>query len=117
MRRLLLDENFNQRILRGLKLRLPNLDYVVAQETGPRGRKDPLLLAQSAELNRILLTHDAKTIPRFAYERVTRREPMPGSHCSPANTQRVGAAVEELFIVIECSNQSEYENRVLRLPL
>ncbi len=33
MLRLLIDENFDQRILRGLKLELPDIDYVVVQET------------------------------------------------------------------------------------
>lgn len=32
--RLLIDENLDHRILRGLKLRLPRLDYVVAQVAG-----------------------------------------------------------------------------------
>jgi hypothetical protein len=40
MLRLLLDENFNQRILRGLRLRIPALDYVTVQETARRGMKD-----------------------------------------------------------------------------
>ena len=33
MLRLLIDENFDQRILRGLKLELPDIDYLVVQET------------------------------------------------------------------------------------
>ena len=33
MLRLLIDENFNQRILRGPRLRIPALDYVIVQET------------------------------------------------------------------------------------
>jgi hypothetical protein len=32
--RLLIDENFDQRILRGLKLRLPQLDYLIVQQIG-----------------------------------------------------------------------------------
>ena len=31
MLRLLIDENFDQRILRGLRLRVPQLDYVIVQ--------------------------------------------------------------------------------------
>ena len=34
--RLLLDENFNHQIINGLKLRIPNLDYVIAQKTALR---------------------------------------------------------------------------------
>ena len=35
--RLLLDENFNHQILDGLKLRIPNLNYVIAQKTALKG--------------------------------------------------------------------------------
>lgn len=40
---LLIDENFNQRILRGLRLRIPSLDVVIVQETAMQGLQDPLL--------------------------------------------------------------------------
>lgn len=36
MLHLLIDENFDQRILRGLKLELREIDYVVVQETEAR---------------------------------------------------------------------------------
>ena len=60
MLRLLFDENINRRVLRGLKLRLPGLDYKTAQEVGLKGTPDPDVLASAAEQNRILVTHDLK---------------------------------------------------------
>jgi hypothetical protein len=47
MLRLLIDENFNQRILRGLRLRVPALDVAIVQETSRRGLKDPPLLQET----------------------------------------------------------------------
>jgi len=41
MLRLLIDENFDHRILRGVKLRLPQLDNLAVQETELKGIKDP----------------------------------------------------------------------------
>jgi superfamily II DNA or RNA helicase len=67
---LLFDENFNHRILHGLELRVPNLDYVVAQEIELKGAKDPDLLAWAAEQNRIVVTHDLETMLKYAYDRV-----------------------------------------------
>lgn len=64
---LLFDENFNQRIVRGLARRLPNLDYAIAQESGLGGGSDPNVLSWAAEQKRVLVTYDLKTIPRFAY--------------------------------------------------
>ena len=39
MRRILIDENFDQRILRGLKRQIERLDYVIVQETELAGSK------------------------------------------------------------------------------
>ena len=77
MLRLLIDENFNQRILRGPRLRIPALDYVIVQETAMQGMQDPPLLREAAVLHRVLVTHDLKTVPRYAYARVAAGEPMP----------------------------------------
>ena len=46
---LLIDENFDQRILRGLRLEAPHVDYVVVQETKLKGLRDPILLAWAAD--------------------------------------------------------------------
>jgi hypothetical protein len=113
---LLIDENFNQRILRGLRLRVPALDYLVVQETEMGGLPDPPLLREAAALNRVLVTHDLKTIPRYAYERVAAGEPMPGVIAIP-DTLPIGQAIEELHLLVECSGQQELENQVLHLPL
>jgi hypothetical protein len=37
LRRLLFDENFNHRIVHGLQLRLPDLDFIIAQEIELKG--------------------------------------------------------------------------------
>jgi hypothetical protein len=50
MLRLLIDENVNHRILRGLKIRLPELDFVTVKEVGLAKFKDPLLLRWAAEV-------------------------------------------------------------------
>lgn len=114
--RLLLDENFNHDILRGLRLRAPSLDYVITQRTELRGVKDPSLLEWAASADRILVTHDINTIPKHAYERVSASLPMPGAIIVP-ETLPIGQAIEELLTIIECSDQSEYENQVVHIPL
>jgi len=116
MLRLLIDENFNQRILRGLRLRLPSLDYVVVQETDMQGLQDASLLQEAAVLQRVLVTHDLKTVPRHAYARVAAGEPMPGIIAVPDDLP-IGQAIEQLHIVVECSGEHELENQVLYLPL
>ncbi len=116
MVRLLIDENLNHRILRGLKLRFPDLDYVVVQNTQLRGVQDATLLAWAAEQNRILVTHDIKSVPRLAYDRVRAGQAMPGVVTIP-KALAIGRAIEELATLIECCEQSDLQNLVTYLPL
>jgi predicted nuclease of predicted toxin-antitoxin system len=60
MIKLLIDVNVDHDILRGLRLRLPALDALIAQEVGLSETPDPELLAWAAEQGRLLLTHDLK---------------------------------------------------------
>ena len=78
MLRLLADENLNNRIVRALRLREPSLDLVRVQDVGLRGADDPVVLDWAASEGRIVLTHDASTMTRYAYERVEAGNPMPG---------------------------------------
>ncbi len=116
MLRLLIDENFNQRILRGLRLRVLSLDAVLMQDPGMQGLKDPPLLQEAAVLHRVLVTHDLQTIPRHAYERVAAGEPMPGIIAIPDDLP-IGQAIGQLHIVVVCLEENELENQVLYLPL
>ena len=116
MLRLLIDENFDHRILRGVRLRYPTLDCVVVQDTAWQGAKDPPLLAWAAEQRRILVTHDLKTIPKHAYERVEQGESMPGVIAVP-DSVAIGQAIEELVTLIACSEPHEWENLEIYHPL
>jgi hypothetical protein len=113
---LLIDENFNQRILRGLRRAAPYPDYVVAQNIGLKGVPDPVVLARAAADGRVLVTHDVKTIPKHAYERVKAGQPMPGVIAVP-DTMPIGAAIEDLVLVVECCQPAELDTRVFYLPL
>jgi hypothetical protein len=116
MLRIVIDENLDQRILRGLRRRLSALDYVVTQEEGMKGAADPVILAWAAEQQRVLVTHDVNTIPTHAYERVSANLPMPGVVIVPED-MGIGVAIEELAVVIECADPDDLDSQVLYLPL
>jgi len=78
MLKLAADENFNNDIIRGLLRRKPDLDIVRIQDVGLSGADDPTVLGWAAQEERILLTHDVKTITRYAYKRVDADQAMPG---------------------------------------
>ncbi len=78
MHRLASDEDFNGRVVTALRRRDPRLDLQRVQDAGLAGAPDPTLLAWAAGHGRVLLTHDRRTMPRYAYDRVIAGLPMPG---------------------------------------
>src|SRR6478672_4695949 len=78
MLRLAADENFNNDVVRGLLRRWPELDLVRVQDAGLAGADDPTILEWAGLENRVLLTHDAATMTKYAYERVEAGQRMPG---------------------------------------
>jgi predicted nuclease of predicted toxin-antitoxin system len=71
------DEDFNNRILRGLFRRRPALDIVRVQDAGLGSRADLEVLAWAAAEGRVLLTHDITTMKRHAEARSAAGLPMP----------------------------------------
>ena len=114
--RLAADENFNNDILRGIIRRLPDVDIVRIQDTEVYSADDVTVLEWTAQENRILLTHDVKTITKHAYERVEARLPMPGV-VEVNSYLDIGQAIEDLILLIECSVKNEWEGQVIFLPL
>lgn len=116
MLKLLSDENFNGDIVRGLFLRQPNLDLLRVQDVGLRKIDDPAILAWAADNGRILLTPDRATMPDFAYNRLIRRETMAGMFVVN-DRMPIRQAIDELLLLIDCSEQAEWQGIVLYLPL
>ena len=113
---LLSDENFNGDIVRGLFLRQPNLDLVRVQDVGLQEVDDPSILAWAADNGRIILTHDRATMPDFAYERLVKEEPMIGLFVIN-DRMPIRQAIDELSLLIDCTEQAEWKGIVLYLPL
>jgi hypothetical protein len=114
--RLAADENFDNDVLHGLLLRNPALDIVRVQDVGLAGAVDPIVLEWAAKEGRILLTHDVKTMPRHAYQRVAAGQPMPGVF-EVGHSVSIAQAIEDLLLLAEYSQDGEWEGKVLYLPL
>jgi hypothetical protein len=110
------DENFNNDIVWGLLRRNPQLDILRVQDAGLAGADDPTVLAWVADTGRILLTHDVKTITRYAYERVARGERMPGV-VEVSRLLQTGLAIDDLLLLAEASTEDEWQGQILYLPL
>jgi hypothetical protein len=116
MLRLATDEDFNNRIVRGLLRRQPDLDILRLQDAGLAGRSDEEVLAWAASEGRILITHDVTTMKQAAYDRITTGLPMPGVF-EVSQDVPIGTAVDEILLLALCSDQDEWQGQVRFLPL
>jgi len=116
MIRFLADEDFDNRILRGLLRRLPHLDITRVQDVGLQSAHDTEVLAFAAEANRVLLTHDVRTMLEYTNQRINRGLPMPGVFAIP-QTMPIGEAIEDLILIAEYSLENEWQGQVRFLPL
>jgi Domain of unknown function (DUF5615) len=114
--RLLIDQDFDHDILRGLVRRVPDLDAVTAHEAKLAEAPDPELLAWAAESGRIVVTHDRKTMPGHAANRVAVGERMPGVFVVPHRLP-VGQVIDDLELMVTCSDENQWENITRYLPL
>jgi len=67
--RLLVDHDFNERILQGVQSRA-EINAVLARTVGLEDKPDAALLGWTADENRIVLSHDLQTMPGFAIARL-----------------------------------------------
>lgn len=116
MLRLATDEDFNNRILRGLLRRRPELDIVRVQDVGLAGRSDAEVLEWAARESRVLLTHDVTTMKRYVDERIAAGLSMPGVFEVRQQTPFV-LAIDDILLLAECGIEGEWEGQINFLPL
>jgi hypothetical protein len=114
--RLLIDQNFNGRILDGLILREPNLEVLHIRDVGLAAAPDPTILEWAATQGRVLLTHDRRTLPPFAYARVTAGQRMPGVFLV-SDEMPIGQAIDEVLLAVHCLTPDECKDIVKYFPL
>ena len=116
MLRLLIDQDLDHVILRGLLLRVPNVDVLTAHQVGLSNASDPEILAWAAEQERIVITHDRRTMPYHAASRIARAEKVAGV-IIVSRQLPISQAINELEIIVSCSDMIEWENMIKHLPL
>jgi hypothetical protein len=112
----LTDEDFDNDVLRGLLRRLPELDIVRVQDVDLSGASDPVILDWAERENRIVLTHDASTMPAHAYERLDAGLRLSGV-CVVPKSLPIGQAIDEILLLAQCSLTEDWEGLVRYLPL
>ena len=116
MIKLLVDENFNNAIIRSVRLRVPYVEIVRVQDTEISGKADPHVLDWAAANGFVLLTHDINTMRGLWYSRVERGLRVPGLLLVHA-TDPIGPVVYSLELILLASDDGEWESKIEYLPL
>ena len=107
MFKFLLDENFHGEIERGLRRRFPNIDMIRVQDTEYVSADDESLVGIAEREERIILSHDLKTMPRAHAARILKGLPVCGV-IMISNRYPVGRVLDELYLIIGASDVSEW---------
>jgi predicted nuclease of predicted toxin-antitoxin system len=111
----LADANFDLVILAAAKRRESAFDFQTAQAAGLTGLEDPEVLAMAAREERVLLTHDVRTMPQHFAAFI-------GEHTSagvllvPQSFSR-RQVVDDLLLIWIAMEAEEWINRIMSLPL
>ena len=116
MIRFLADENFNNHIVRGIKLRNKNIDIMRLQDIGLSGADDPTVLKYALKKHRILLAHDLETIPRFAYKRIHAGQEIPAIILVKKELL-IALVIDEILLIYECCDEIELTGKIFYLPI
>jgi predicted nuclease of predicted toxin-antitoxin system len=112
MLRLASDADVHGAIIRGLHLRLPQLDLVRAQDALPEGTPDPEVLAWAASEGRVLITNDRDTMVGFAYRRAAAGEPSPGLIVTTMR-QSIGSIIDDIQLITEYMTEEAIRDQVV----
>ena len=110
------DENFEGAIFRGLLRHKPGIDVVRVQDVGLAETDDLTILEWANQEERIILTHDRRTMPRYAYQRIANGESIAGMIVMKS-TIPVGQAIADILLIEAISTPEEWVNMVQDLPL
>ena len=114
--RFLFDEDFDGRIIRGLRRRLTTLDSLTVREAGLLGVSDSHLLEWAVTEQRLLISHDHNTMRAYAEERLHAGLEMPGLILVQQDYP-IGQAIDELALISEASMPEDWHGLILFLPL
>jgi hypothetical protein len=113
--RFLADANFNQKIVAGLLLREPAIDFALPQAAIPQRMKDPDILALANSSGRIVVPHDLTTMPRW-FDQCVEERSCTGLILVPGKVP-IREAIDDLLLIWHLTEAEEWRNRLEWLPL
>jgi len=99
-----------------LQRRRPATAVIRLRDLGMTAAPDPDVLAWAAESGHVVLSHDVRTMPRYARERLRRGLPLAGLVIVP---QRLGTgpAIDDLELLAAAGVEADFQDQIVYLPL
>lgn len=116
MVRFLADANLNHAIVTGCVRREPAFDFLSAQKAKLQAVDDREVLAIAAAQERVLVTHDFRTMPQHFAAFLAAGGSSPGVFLVKQRTP-LALVIEELVLVWMASEPADWTNRILEVPL
>jgi len=102
-------------VIRGLRRREPTLDFQDARGGHVIGLPDRDVLAIAAEMGRILVSHDRRTMPaHFAQFSTTRHSP---GLIIVDQELDIGRSIEELLLIWAATDIAEWRDKIGYVPI
>ncbi len=109
---LLVDEEVDPDIVKGLRLRAPDIDIRDVKLEGLRGTRDEVLLDLGYSEDRVLVSYDKRTMTR---DRLADGRGSPGLFVL-SRKAGIGEIIDALLLTCVASSAEECRNRIVFLP-
>ena len=109
------DADLNQAILTGVLRREPTVDFQTAFAAGLEAVQDLEVLALAAQQQRILVSHDRRTMPSEFAQFITNHQS--SGVIIVSRKVPIELIIEELLIIWAVSSAEEWINRIAKIPL
>ena len=108
------DADLKQAIVNGVLRRQSEIDFRSANAAGLEGKKDAEVLAITAQANRILVTHDRKTMPMEFGNFITFQDS--GGVIVISQNASLNEAIETLILIWDATMAEEWINQIMSIP-
>lgn len=108
------DADLKQTIVTGVVRRQPKIDFQSANAAELEGKQDSEVLMIAAQNNRVLVSHDRKTMPT-EFGKFIMSDSSSGVLILAQNLP-ISEAIDSLIIVWEASTAEEWVNQIMSIP-
>ncbi len=109
------DADLNQAIVTGVVRREPMIDFQTANISNLTGLSDIDVLSLAAQANRVLVSHDHKTMPKYFSEFIVSQNS--AGVIIVLKSFSIREAIENLVRVWQTSEADNWINRIVYLPV